>query len=838
MGRINQGQPKQAPQIIMSKNTPLAFCLLLPLVLSACGAGSDDNPATPESGGTTTGSPTVPVNGSGDTLIGASDAATVGDTPDAGTSGDTVGDTQTLPPATELTNTAGDTAGDADANAVDNPVDSLSGNTDGNSAENPAESPPQITGEFGLTRRASLADLNLPIEGEQLGDYELVNAYPNLRFLEALLVDDVPGENRMVVVEQAGRIKVFDDNPAVTEDKEILNITSTVVFTGEQGLLGMAFDPRFTENRYVYIYYTEKDTNRSIITRLTWDATTDVLDLSQEKRILEVDQPFHSHNGGMIAFGPDNLLYIALGDGGDGGDPLNNGQDRSTLLASVLRIDVHPQDSSQGYAIPPSNPFVGEANVRGEIYAYGFRNPWRFSFDRETGDMWLGDVGQEGFEEINLVTAGGNYGWRVYEGSGINKPELNNLPESAFTFPVHEYPNQQGKAVIGGYVYRGAVSSLQGRYIFSDFTNGIVTALNWDGSQVTGVEGIATIDGPTSFGESRDGELLVVSRYGGIFKFVESSSSAAFPPKLSQTGLFSDLASLAVASGIVEYAPSHPFWSDGSVKRRWIGVPDDAKIEFTDNDWSFPVGTVSIKHFEMALVENSASSQRRLETRVIYHTQQGWQGFTYRWNSAQTDADLLRDGQTEQLSIALNDGSVRVQQYYYPSRSDCLICHTQASTFLLGLETGQINSNFNYSATTDNQLRSLNNVGLFNYDIGNAEQYKVLPPLTDNSATVESRARAYLDVNCSTCHQPGGTAPTSMDFRFEVDNAGLNAIDTPPQSGSFNITDARIIAPGSKERSIIWHRMGLLEGGRMPPLSTHVVDEAGLQLIGDWIDSM
>ena len=782
----------------MSKISKLFISILIPIFVVACGgdsggAGSDDSTSD--------------------------NASSAGSTDEQGA-------------------TASGATTDASSADASNADAGSSETTGGDTTVNPAPGAGGNTGEFGLTQRASLASSNLPIEGEQLGDYELVNAYPNLQFLEALLVDDVPGQNRLVVVEQQGRVKVFDDNPAVTEAKEILDISARVAFTGEQGLLGFAFDPKFTENRYVYIYYTEKDTNKSIITRLTWNTTTDLLDFAQEKVVLTVDQPYQSHNGGMIAFGPDNYLYIALGDGGDGGDPHNNGQDRSTLLANILRIDVHPSNPALGYDIPPSNPFIGEENVRPEIYAYGFRNPWRFSFDRETGDLWLGDVGQEGFEEVNVVKAGGNYGWRVYEGNQINKPELNTLPESAFTFPVYQYPNQQGKSVIGGYVYRGGVNSLRGRYIFSDFYNGVVTALSWDGTSVTGAEDIGTIDGPTSFGETSDGELLVVSRYGGLFKFVESSSSVVFPPKLSQTGLFTDVASLTPASGFIEYTPSHPFWSDGTHKRRWIGVPDGQKIEFTGDDWSFPQGSVSIKHFEIELVENAPSSRRRLETRVMYHTQQGWQGFTYRWNSAQTDADLLTDRQTEQVSVALNDGSTRVQQYEYPSRSDCLACHTQASSFLLGLETRQINTSFNYGAVTDNQLRSLNNIDMFNYDIGSAEQYQALPALSDETAGLESRARAYLDVNCSTCHQPGGTAPTSIDLRYEVSNAGLNAIDVGPQSGSFDLQDARIIAPGSKERSVLWHRMRLLDGGRMPPVSTHVIDELGVKVIGDWIDAM
>ena len=766
----------------MSKSSSLLGAVLLPLFLVACGSSSDSGTSVSDTNGDAQQNPATP---------GATDDVDVTDIE--------VTDVETTDIEISL----------ADDSAA-----------------------------FGLSERAPLADLNLPIEGELLGDFELVNAYPNLTFLEALFVDDVPGENRLVVVEQQGRVQVFVDNPATTEATEILDISSRVAFTGEQGLLGLAFDPRFIENRYVYLSYTEADTNASMVTRVTWDPASDRLDTSQEQVILRVDQPFRNHNGGMIAFGPDNYLYVALGDGGDGGDPQNHGQDRSTLLASLLRIDVNPQNTSEPYGIPASNPFVGETGTRPEIYAYGLRNPWRFSFDRATGDLWLGDVGQGGFEEINRIESGRNYGWRVFEANEENNPFPSRLPDSAYTFPVHAYSHDIGQSVIGGYVYRGAVQSLNGRYIYSDFLNGTVTALSLAGDTVTGVEEIGTIDGPTSFGETSSGELLVVSRYRGLFKFIESSASSAFPTTLSETGVFSDLSSLTPSSGLIEYSPSHPFWSDNAIKRRWIGIPDDANIAFTDNDWTFPIGTVAVKHFEMELVENSPNSRRRLETRVMYNTLQGWQGFSYRWNNAETEAVQVRELQSEQLSVQLNNGDTRVQRYDYPSPADCRSCHTEAATFLLGLETGQQNSNFSYAGVVDNQLRSFNNIGLFNSDIGNVDQYRVIPELTDNSASVEARARAYLDVNCSSCHQPGATAPTNLDLRLEVSNAAMNAIDATPELESFGIQNSRVIAPGDKERSVLWHRMGTLEGGRMPPLSSHVVDETGLNVIGDWIDSM
>jgi len=222
-----------------------------------------------------------------------------------------------------------------------------------------------------LSTRDVLPPLNLPLDGSTVGDYRLVNAYPELSFNEALLIAAVPGEDRLVVVEQTGLIKVFDDDPQAISSDLILDISENVAFSGEQGLLGLAFDPDFESNRFVYLNYTTSNPDLTVVSRMIWDAVTDELDVSSEQTVITVEQPFHSHNAGMIAFGPDNYLYIALGDGGDGGDPNNFAQDRSSLLGSLLRIDVHPADASSGYAIPPDNPFVGEPGVREEIFAYG-----------------------------------------------------------------------------------------------------------------------------------------------------------------------------------------------------------------------------------------------------------------------------------------------------------------------------------------------------------------------------------------------------------------------------------------------------------------------------------
>ncbi len=710
------------------------------------------------------------------------------------------------------------------------------GGTGGGGGGNPPPADP-----FGLTQRASLVSFALPVGGSGGGTFALSNAYPNLAFNEALYIAGVPGENRIAIVEQGGRIFAFDDSRTATATVEVLDLSARIVSGGEQGLLGLAFDPDFTVNRFVYLHYSMDAPRRSVISRMTWNAGTDRVDPGTEKIILEVEQPFTNHNGGMLAFGPDGYLYIGFGDGGSAGDPMNTAQDRSNLLGSMLRLDVHPPNDSTPYRVPLDNPFVSEAGVLPEIWAYGLRNPFRFSFDRQTGDLWLGDVGQNELEEIDVITAGGNYGWRVFEGTSRFDDSANTLPDSAFIPPVHEYPRSEGVAVIGGYVYRGTrFADLLGRYLYGDYVTGKVWAITWNGSAVTDNEELLDQAGMTSFGETNDGELLVVATNGEILEFEQASGGGGgqLPTQLSDTGIFTNLANLQPASGLIEYTPGQPFWSDNTYKRRWVGVPDADNVDFSSENWSFPVGTVATKHFELALDENNPASRTRLETRLLLHTTEGWQGFTYRWDSNGADATLLTGRETEMLAITEAGGGTRQQQYDYPSRTDCIVCHTQAADFVLGLKTPQLNSNFDYGSVVDNQLRSWNNISMFDQNIGDADQYKRFPAIDDDTAPVANRARAYLDVNCSQCHQPGGGAPTTLDLRERVSVAAMNAVDVAPSAGDLGVTNASIIAGGDKARSVLWLRMQALDAQRMPPLSTHVVDDVGVDLIGEWIDSL
>lgn len=711
---------------------------------------------------------------------------------------------------------------------------SNAGGTGGNTSSTPSPSP-QPT--FGLTSRPNLAAFNLPAQSGSSGTYTLTSAYPNLSFSAAILAAPVPGENRLVVIEQGGRVLAFEDDASTTSSRLIMDISSQIIFAGEQGLLGFAFDPDFVNNRYIYVHYTTPSTTpaqTSVIARFTWDSVSDQVSLSSERVLLTNPQTFTNHNGGMLAFGPDDYLYIAFGDSGSGGDPNNEAQDLTTLHGNVLRIDVHPADPNLAYVVPPDNPYVGDPSALPEIWANGLRNPFRFSFDSQTGELWLGDVGQNEREEVNVIERGGNYGWRVFEGNLPFNSTGNTLPDSAFTPPVFDYPHSEGRSVIGGYVYRGSrFSDLFGKYVFSDFVSGSVWALTWNGTEVTQREAIASTSNPTGFAEKRDGELLVVTIGGDVLMLNDDGSATQIPALLSETGLFIDLSNLTPASGLIEYDVQIPFWSDGASKRRWVGVPDTETVAFSEDRWAFPAGAVTLKHFEI----NTPDGTRRLETRVMVNTDTGWQGFTYRWNAAQTDADLLLERETELITVSTPTGP-REQTYEYPSRTDCFVCHTDTVNTVLGLRTPQLNGDFNYINTTDNQLRSWNNVTLFDTDIGDANQYDRFAAIDDSTETLSLRARAYLDVNCSSCHQQGGTSTAEIDLRYNIAESEMNVIDRPPTRGDLGITNARLIAPGNKEQSILWQRMNRRDGDQMPPLGSHVVDASGVNLVGEWIDSL
>ena len=388
-----------------------------------------------------------------------------------------------------------------------------------------------------VTGPVTLVEARVP-ELAPLSKMAVEQAFPNLSYsgmVHLTYPDD--GTNRLFLVLQPGRILAFDNHRDIGSSVTFLDIRDRVNDSStEEGLLGLAFDPQYKTSGYFYVFYSATRPRRSVISRFSVNAEDPTrADPTSEQVILEVPQPFSNHNGGHLLFGPDGYLYVGLGDGGSGGDPRGNGQDTSTLLASILRIDVSSAAPDGRYLVPPDNPFVAQGEgVRPEIWAYGLRNPWRFTFDRETGVLWAADVGQDQFEEVDIIKPGLNYGWNLMEGiycyvGGFSLEQLlrrgsadadRNCDQEGLEQPVIDYDHDEGCSVTGGYVYRGRrLPPLFGAYVYGDFCSGKIWALRHDGVRVT--EHLEIVDSSLSisaFGEDRSGEMYILSLDGGIYR--------------------------------------------------------------------------------------------------------------------------------------------------------------------------------------------------------------------------------------------------------------------------------------------------------------------------------
>jgi glucose/arabinose dehydrogenase len=356
---------------------------------------------------------------------------------------------------------------------------------------------------------------------------QIIEKFPNLTFERPLdLQPPNDGTNRLFIVEQTGRIFVFENTPTVNGSTLFLDLSEKItppeVRGNEEGLLGLAFHPDYETNGYFFVDYTADSPRRTVISRFSVDIDNpDTANPDSEQIILEIAQPYQNHNGGQLRFGPDGYLYIGMGDGGSAGDPQGNAQDRSTLLGAILRIDINSSDPGLNYSIPEGNPFVGNSKgYREEIYAYGLRNPWRFSFDPVTGALWVGDVGQNNIEEIDIIQAGENYGWNIKEGDSCYNPAVG-CNSTGFIDPIFQYHHNIGQCITGGFVYRGnSLPVLSGRYVYADYISGRIWSLKYiDNEPIENVELFDTSLYISSFGIDAQNEIYFLAFNGKVYSF-------------------------------------------------------------------------------------------------------------------------------------------------------------------------------------------------------------------------------------------------------------------------------------------------------------------------------
>lgn len=701
---------------------------------------------------------------------------------------------------------------------------------------------------YGLETRLPNTDFKILTDGGPLTEMKLDAVFSGLSFdFPLLLTHAGDGTDRLFVIEKGGRIYVFKDDPAMTEAKVFINLYVPVKASfSEAGLLGLAFHPDYENNGRFYVHYTFGDLQSRIV-EYHVSEDPDRADYSSERILLTVDQPFRNHNGGMIAFGPDGYLYISLGDGGGAGDPYGNGQNINNMLGAILRIDVDDQDPGREYRIPEDNSFFGSSNnVKKEIWAYGLRNVWRFSFDRLTGDLWAGDVGQYLYEEIDIIVKGGNYGWNTMEGNHCYSPKTG-CNRDGLILPVQEYDHDQGRSVTGGYVYRGnRLPRLYGIYLYGDYVSRSIWGLRREDNSILGATLLAQCPSSiTSFGESESGEVYVVGQDGKIYIFQENEEIPApghIPQTLSESGLYKDILTLSITEGIIPYNVISPLWSDGASKTRYFALPDTSKVTFSsDSSWSYPRNSVMVKNFFLEKIEGDTASREIVETRFLvkHFNDEGWDGFSYQWRDDLSDADLLDSSAVKIFQIQKKDGTFREQAWYYPSRSDCQVCHPPSAGWILGARTDQINRKYNYGEKEDNQLRTLNHIHFFTEDIG--EDYRDFYTLTnpaDTSASLQKRVRSYLDANCANCHRMGGTGRAAMDLRSGIELDETNILDVPVELDDMNISGAMRIQSGEPDSSILLLRMLNTDEFRMPQLGSSIVDTFATTLINEWILSM
>jgi putative heme-binding domain-containing protein len=739
----------------------------------------------------------------------------------------------------------------------------------------PAKAPDR---PFGIQSRVPWTTSRVTGTPEPPPPYKIGRAFPKLTFKNPLLLTNAPGTERLFIGEQAGKLFSFPNDQSIAKADLFLDLTTEIhswdpkgKVKGIDAVYGLAFHPQFAKNRYCYVCYVlasksgEQLLDGSRVSRFTVGNTDPPRCDPKSEKIL-ITWLAGGHNGGCLQFGPDGFLYISTGDGADPNPPdrLDTGQDLSDLLSCILRIDVDHPDKDKPYSVPADNPFIKTPGARPEIWAYGFRNPWRMSFDQVTGDLWVGDVGWELWEMIYRVKRGGNYGWSVMEGRQPVRPEAKRGPTPILP-PTLDFPHTEAASITGGYVYRGKrLKDLVGAYICGDWVTRKLWGTRFDGDRITWHKELAQgTERIVAFGEDNAGELYFVNYDdpGTIHQFVPNEAGRDwepnFPTRLSDTGLFASVKDHEPAPGVLPFSINAVQWADHATAERFVALPRqtaariyDSPVEIPGGFYSgsvfFPKDGVLAKTIFMEMERGKPLSRKRLETQILHFDGTLWHGYTYQWNDEQTDATLVPAGGSSN-SITVVDaqapGGKRQQNWHFHARAECMRCHNPWAGHTLAFTLPQLNRDHLYGSTADNQVRTLRHIGLITLlhrDDGKDQPApdKPLPKLVDPydaNGDINLKARSYLHVNCSHCHQFGAGGTADLELRYDSQIDQTKTVEVRPAQGTFEIFSAHILSPGDPFRSVLYYRMCKLGAGRMPHIGSEIVDEQGVRLIHDWI---
>jgi putative heme-binding domain-containing protein len=671
--------------------------------------------------------------------------------------------------------------------------------------------------------------------------------YPQIPLSNALDMVPVPGSAQWLIAENGGKIWSVPDDPTAAKADLVADLKTSRPALDH--VYGIAFHPNFVANQQVFITYTvgNKLPDGTRLSRFKVTGQTP-LQIDPESEEIILTWLSGGHNGAAITFGADGYLYVSTGDAEVPAppDPLLTGQDISDWLSSILRIDIDRKDEGKAYAIPKDNPFISMPNAKPEIWAYGLRNPWKMSFDRQTGNLWCGDVGWELWENIYLITRGGNYGWSSTEGNNSLFPERKG--PTPISSPIVTHSHTEAASITGGFVYRGTrLPELDGAYVYADYETGKIWALWHDGNQITRHEEIA--DTPhkiVTFGQNAVGEICFI-HYGipstvhRLARNPHAGENSSFPRKLSETGLFTDVANQTPAAGVVPFDIHTPMWADGAKSQRFVGMVSlnglSTQITTKKNSTriesrvTWPKDAVLAKTIRMELETGKPESTRNIETQILHFDGEAWAPYSYRWNDAGTDADLVGpNGDERKLDLIGKHlpGGKHQHTYRFHSRGECMRCHNSWSGFALAFQPQQL---------TDASARMLTDLGLIDADYSRRSETRLSNP-HDESLTPEVRARSWLHANCAHCHRQhgGGSVPLMVNAEMAADE--MRALGEKPTRGDFGMKDAQVIMPGSPWKSVLLHRVATSGAGHMPMIGAQNVDEHAIGFLAEWILTM